>query len=148
MLEKLKTSPVLKKLLALGNAKSTYSHASKRAYRSSSNRYFWAVAALFVYFLLGAYLLGGGSGTSGNGGIFKLLFGAMIVGGLAAFLAPRLNEGLQGLLPSGRRNLAEQKKRSSQRRSRSARRSSQSSSVRKSSDQSIAQAQATVKTDL
>lgn len=148
MLEKIKTSPVLKKLLALGNAKSHYSDGSKRAYLSSTNRYFWAVAALFVYFLLGAYLLNGGSDSSGNGGIFKLLFGAVIVGGLAAFLAPRLNELLQGLLPSGRRNLAERKKRSSQRRSRSARHSSQSSSDTRHSEQPTAQAQATIKTDL
>jgi len=146
-LEKLKTSPVFKKLLALGNAKSTYSDGSKRPYRSSSNRYFWAVAALFVYFLLGAYLLDGGSVSSGNGGIFKLLSGAVIVGGLAAFLAPRLNEILQGLLPSGRRNLAERKKRSSQRSSRSARRSKQSSSDNKHSEQPTTQAQATIKTD-
>ena len=41
-----------------------------------------------------AYVLGGNdSGLSDNAGINKLLIGALIAGGLAAFLAPRLNKG-------------------------------------------------------
>ena len=47
-----------------------------------------------------AYVLGGNdSGLSDNAGIYKLLIGALIAGGLAAFLAPRLNKG-GGIAPS------------------------------------------------
>jgi len=116
-----------KKLVELGNATPRHSDTNKRSYRTSSQRFFWGLAGLFTYFLLGAYVLGGdGSGSSDNVGIYKLLIGALIVGGLAAFLAPRLNEGLERMLPSGRRKQEELKKKQT-RSSRSSQRSSSSS---------------------
>ena len=66
---------------------------------------------------------GDGSGSTDNGGIFKLLFGALLAGVLGAFFAPRLNESLEKLLPSGRRNQEDLKRRHSSRRSSSSRRS-------------------------
>ena len=97
-----------KKLLELGNPKPLHSDSKRSAYRTVTYRYFWGLAGLFVYFLLCAYLLGGdGSGSSDNSGILILIFGAFLVGGLAAFFAPRLNETIEKLLPSGRRKKEE-----------------------------------------
>jgi hypothetical protein len=127
MFEKFKTPHWLEKLLELGKPKVSHSDNNKRAYRTSSHRYFWGIAALFIYFLLGAYLLRADAGSSDNNGIIKLVLGALIVGGMAAFLAPRLNEGLERLLPSGRRKQEERKNKSSHRSSRTSRRSSHSS---------------------
>jgi len=118
----------LKKLLELGKAKPSHSDVKKRAYRTSSQRFFWGLAGIFAYFLMGVYLLGGGSGSSDNSGIFSLIFGAIIVGGLVAFLAPRLNDGIERLLPSGRRKQEDLKKKQA-RRSPSSQRSSRSGSI-------------------
>lgn len=127
MFEKFNTPPALKKLLALGKAKPRHSDTQKRPYRSANVRFFWGISALFVFFLLVVYFSNGGdSGSSDNQGIYKVVIGAVIVGGLATFFAPWLNERLQSTMPSGRRKLLGRNKRSSQRRSRLARRSSQS----------------------
>jgi len=117
----------LNKLLELGNAKPSRSDVKKRAYRTSSYRFFWGILGIFIYFLFGAYLLNGGSGSSGNSGIFKLLFGAVIVGGLAAFLGPRFNESLEKLFPSGRRKQEESRKKAYHRGAGSSRRHSSDS---------------------
>lgn len=127
MLEKIRTPRWLKKLIQLGNAKASHSDANKRAYRTSTYRYFWATLAVFIYFLLGSIFLDGGSGSSDNSGIFYLIVGALILGGLAAFLGPRLNEGAERLFPSGRRRQEERRKRSVHRASRPSSRSSGSS---------------------
>ena len=134
MFKKRQTPHWWKKLVELGNATPRHSDTNKRSYRTSSQRFFWGLAGLLAYFLLGAYVLGGdGSGSSDNVGIYKLLMGALIVGGLAAFLAPRLNEGLERMLPSGRRKQEELKKKQGGS-SRSSRRSGRSSSSSRSAN--------------
>ena len=133
----------LKKLIALGDAPSRpRSDTNKRAYRTVYYRYFWAMAFALAYFLLAAYRLGGDdSGSSDNSGIYKLLIGAVLVGGLGAFFAPRLNLALQKLFPEGRRREADRKRRQSKSRSqgsvsRSSSRSSSGSSSRSSTHSS------------
>ena len=118
-----------KKFVKLGNPKPIHSDTNRRAYRTSTYRYFWGLSGLFVYFLLAAYVLGGdGSGSSDNSGIFILIFGALFFGSLGAFFAPRLNEALERLLPSGRRSQEDQlRKKSKSSSSRSSGRSSHSS---------------------
>ncbi len=97
-----------KRLLELGNPQSLRSDSQRRAYRTVTYRYFWGIAAVFFYFLLCAYGLGGdGGGSSDNSGIYILILGAVVMGGLGAFFAPRLNEALERLLPSGRRKKEE-----------------------------------------
>ncbi len=120
----------LKKLIDLGDAPSRpRSDTNKRAYRTVYYRYFWAIAFVLAYFLLVAYRLGGDdSGSSDNSGIYKLLIGAVLVGGLGAFFAPRLNLALQKLLPEGRRREEDRKRRQSKSRSQGSRSSSSSSS--------------------
>ena len=114
----------LKSLMELGKPRVSHSDTNRRAYRTVYYRYFWGLSFLSLYFLLGAYILGGdGSGSTDNGGIFKLLFGALLAGVLGAFFAPRLNESLEKLLPSGRRNQEDLKRRHSSGRSSSSRHS-------------------------
>jgi hypothetical protein len=114
----------LKSLMELGKPRVSHSDTNRRAYRTVYYRYFWGLSFLSLYFLLGAYILGGdGSGSTDNGGIFKLLFGALLAGVLGAFFAPRLNESLEKLLPSGRRNQEDLKRCHSSGRSSSSRRS-------------------------
>lgn len=124
MFEKHSLPTWFKSLLKLGKSRVVRSDSNRRAYRTVYYRYFWGLSFLSLYFLFGAYILGGdGSGSSDNGGIFKLLFGALITGGLGAFFAPRLNESLEKLLPSGRRNQEDLKQRRSSGRSSSSRHS-------------------------
>jgi hypothetical protein len=120
----------LKKLIALGDAPSRpRSDTNKRAYRTVYYRYFWAIAFLLGYFLLLAYWFSGDdSGSSDNKGIYKLLIGAVLVGGMGAFFAPRLNLAIQKLLPESRRREADRKRRQSKGRSQRSRSSTQSSS--------------------
>jgi hypothetical protein len=120
----------LQKLIALGDAPSRpRSDTNKRAYRTVYYRYFWAIAFVLGYFLLMAYWLGGDdSGSSDNQGIYKLLIGAVLVGGMGAFFAPRLNSAIQKLLPESRRREADRKRRQSKGRSQRSRSSTQSSS--------------------
>ena len=105
-----------KRLLELGNPKVRHQEVNGRAYRTVTYRYFWGIAAVFFYFLLCAYGLGGdGAGSSDNSGILILILGAVVMGGLGAFFAPRLNEALERLLPSGRRKKEEHIQRKSHR---------------------------------
>ena len=105
MFEKPSTPTWLKNLLALGQVKKRSSDTGKRAYRTSFYRYLWALVFIFIYFLLVVYRLNGDdSGSSDNSGIYKLLVGAVIFAFLGAFFAPRLNERLEALTPSGRRS--------------------------------------------
>jgi hypothetical protein len=98
----------LKNLLALGQAKRRSSDTGKRAYRTTFYRYMWALVFIFIYLLLMAYGLNNDSGSSDNSGIYKLIIGAVISASLGAFFAPRLNERLEMLTPSGRRSKQEQ----------------------------------------
>ena len=120
----------LQKLIALGDAPTRpRSDTNKRAYRTVYYRYFWAIAFVLGYLLLMAYWLGGDdSGSSDNQGIYKLLIGAVLVGGMGAFFAPRLNSAIQKLLPESRRREADRKRRQSKSRSQRSRSSTQSSS--------------------
>jgi hypothetical protein len=118
----------LQKLIALGDPPTrSHSDTNKRPYRTVYYRYFWAIAFLLAYFLLLAYWFGGDdSGSTDNKGIYKLLIGAALVGGLGAFFAPRLNLALQKLLPEGRRREEDRKRRQSKSRSQRSRSSSRS----------------------
>ncbi len=108
MSEKRSTPAWQKKLWELGNPKVRHQEVKRRAYRTVTSRYLWGIAAVFFYFLLCAYGLGGdGGGSSDNSGIYILILGAVVMGGLGAFFAPRLNEALERLLPSGRRKKEE-----------------------------------------
>jgi hypothetical protein len=120
-----------KKFLELGSPKPNYSGGKSRAYRTVAYRYFWAFIALFVYFALCAYLLGGDdSGSSGNSGIGILIAGAIIFACMGAFFAPALNRSIERMMPSGRRKKQEMIERGSResRRSSESRGSSESSS--------------------
>jgi hypothetical protein len=109
MFEKPSTPTWLKNLLALGQVKKRSSDTGKHAYRTSFYRYLWALVFIFIYFLLVVYRLNGDdSGSSDNSGIYKLLVGAVIFAFLGAFFAPRLNERLEALTPSGRRRKHDQ----------------------------------------
>lgn len=128
MPEKRPTPLWWKRLLELGNPSHRQSDSKGRAYRTVTYRYFWGLTSVFVYFLLASYLLGGdGAGSSDNSGIYKLILGALLFGFLGAFFAPRLNEALERLLPSGRRKQEEKlRKQSRTSSSRSSRRSGSS----------------------
>jgi hypothetical protein len=119
MSDKSSKPSLLQKLIALGDAPTRpRSDTNKRAYRTVYYRYFWAIAFVLAYFLLLAYWLGGDdSGSTDNQGIYKLLIGAVLVGGLGAFFAPRLNLAIQKLLPESRRREADRKRRQSKGRS-------------------------------
>ena len=108
MTEKRSTPTWLKNLLALGQAKKRASDTGKRAYRTTFYRYMWALVFIFIYLLLMAYGLNNDSGSSDNSGIYKLIIGAVIFAFLGAFFAPRLNERLEMLTPSGRRSKHDQ----------------------------------------
>ena len=108
MSEKRLTPTWQKRLWELGNPKTRHQDSQGRAYRTVTYRYFWGITAVFLYFLLCAYGLGGdGAGSSDNSGIFILIIGAVVMGALGAFFAPRLNEALERLMPSGRRKKEE-----------------------------------------
>jgi len=125
----------LNKLIALGDPPTRpRSDTNKRPYRTVYYRYFWAIAFVLAYFLLLAYWLGGDdSGSTNNQGIYKLLIGAVLVGGLGAFFAPRLNLAMQKLLPEGRRRDEDRKRRQSKGRSQRSRSSSSSADATKGS---------------
>lgn len=108
MQEKRSTPTWQKRLWELGNPRTRHQESQGRAYRTVTYRYFWAIAAIFIYFLLCAYGLGGdGAGSSDNSGIFILIIGAVVMGALGAFFAPRLNEVFERMMPSGRRKKEE-----------------------------------------
>ena len=140
MFDKSSLPPWLKKLIDLGDAPSRpRSDTNKRAYRTVYYRYFWAIAFVLGYFLLVAYWLGGDdSGSSDNKGIYKLLIGALLVGGLGAFFAPRLNLALQKLFPEGRRREEDRKRRQSKGRSQGSRSRSSTSATKEAGEASNA----------
>lgn len=112
MSDKRSTPTWLKRLWELGNPRTRQQESKGRAYRTVTYRYFWSLTGVFVYFFLCAYLLGGdGSGSSDNSGILSLIAGAIITASAGAFFAPRLNEAVERLLPSGRRKKEETIKR-------------------------------------
>ena len=93
-----------KGLLNLSQAPST-SKMNSKSYRTGFVRASWAVSAMFLYFLAHYMLLSGSEeGSENNNGIYLLLIGAMIAGGIGAFLAPRFNAFMYQYTPQGRRN--------------------------------------------
>lgn len=93
-----------KGLLNLSQAPSI-SMMNGKSYRTGFVRASWAVSAVFLYFLARYMLLSDSEeGSENNNGIYLLLIGAMIAGGIGAFLAPRFNAFMYQYTPQGRRN--------------------------------------------
>ena len=134
-----------KGLLNLSKAPSN-SKRNGKSYRTGFARASWAVGGLFIYFLIHYVLLNGSEeGSEDNDGIYILLMGALIAGGIGAFFAPRINSFLHQYTPQGRRSAKAKKQlspkketnsSSSSRSSRSNKRSSSKSSSSSTSNQS------------
>ena len=93
-----------KGFLNLSKAPSS-SNMKSKSYRTGFVRASWAVSVMFMYFLMHYMLLSGSEeGSENNNGIYLLLVGAVIAGGIGAFLAPRFNAFMYQYTPQGRRN--------------------------------------------
>ena len=98
----------------LGTASPSSTTKRKGNFRSGFQRLLWAGILLFFYFGMHYYSMMNSEVVSdGNSDIVNLLTGALFVGALGAFLAPRFSEYLAGWTSSGRRKKLQKLQRNS-----------------------------------